>query len=176
MILIILLSGRLKLSLADIEHLPKVATDVKGIKDILLAIDPELVLVRSEISNLKRELYVRTTEKFIRRWEKDFNLVYDASLSLEQRRQRILNKLARKKPLNWANLRLLIKNNLAKNVQFYISNNAAGFSFKIMVQTADYSEMEKAVKEAKPAYLIFDVLTVNAKRICGTFNCGTEPL
>ena len=104
--------------LDDIAHLPKVVTNVLGIKDVLLAIEPEIIQLREDISDLIKELYVKTTEDFITRWEKDFSLKYDASLTLEQRRQRILNKLARKRPLTWNNLRLMIKNNLAENVQF----------------------------------------------------------
>ena len=162
--------------LDDIEHLPKVVTNVLGIKDVLLAIEPEIIQLREDISDLIKELYVKTTEDFITRWEKDFSLKYDASLTLEQRRQRILNKLARKRPLTWQNLRLLIKNNLAENVQFYLSNDSANYHFRIIVATNDYSEMEKAVRQAKPAYLTFDILVTDIVRRCGTFNCGTNPL
>lgn len=162
--------------LDDIEHLPKVVTNVLGIKDVLLAIEPEIIQLREDISDLIKELYVKTTEDFITRWEKDFSLKYDASLTLEQRRQRILNKLARKRPLTWQNLRLLIKNNLAENVQFYLSNDSANYHFRIIVASDDYSEMEKAVRQAKPAYLTFDILVTDIVRRCGTFNCGTNPL
>jgi uncharacterized protein YmfQ (DUF2313 family) len=91
------------LLLDDIEHLPKVVTDIDGIRDVLLAIEPELLLIRTDLSDLLKELYVKTTTAFITRWERDFGLSYDASLTLEQRRQRVLNKLARKKVLNWDN-------------------------------------------------------------------------
>lgn len=162
--------------LDDIEHLPKVVTDVDGIRDVLLAIEPEVIQLRTDISDLLKELYVKTTERLLDRWEKDFSLKYDASLTLAQRRQRILNKLARKRPLTWQNLRLLIKNNLAENVQFYLSNDSANYHFRIIVATDDYSEMEKAVRQAKPAYLTFDILVTDIVRRCGTFNCGTNPL
>lgn len=162
--------------LDDIEHLPKVVTKAIGIKDVLLAIEPELIQLRTDISDLIKELYVRTTEDLIARWELDFGLKYDASLTLSQRRQRILNKFARKKTLTWDNLRLLVKNNLAENVQFYLSNDSANYHFRIIVATNDYSEMQQAVKTAKPAYLTFDILVTDMVRRCGTFNCGTNPL
>lgn len=170
------LSGRFQLLLDDIEHLPKVVTDVDGIRDVLLAIEPEIIQLRTDVSDLLKELYVKTTENFITRWELDFGLKYDSSLSLEQRRQRILNKLARKKTLTWDNLRLLIKNNLADKVQFYLSNDSAKYHFRIIVATDDYSEMEKAVKTAKPAYITFDIVVTDLVRRCGTFYCGTNPL
>lgn len=164
------------MSLVDNEHLPKIVTKVDGIRDVLLAIDPEVVLMRENISQLKKELYVKTTEKLITRWEKDFSLSYDATLSLQQRRQRILNKLARKKTLNWENLRLLIKNNILKP-QFYISNNSGEYSFKIFLEEENISELKNALDKAKPAYLVYElIVTEFFRRYCGTFNCGTEPL
>lgn len=148
---------------------------ILGLKEIMLAIDPEIQLIRDDISQLIKELYVKTTENFIKRWEDDFSLPYDSSLSLQQRRQRILNKLARKKTLTWKNLELLVKNNI-DNPQFYLSNDSANYHFTIIVQTENYQEMKKAVKQAKPAYLTFDVIVTQYFRRCGTFNCGTEPL
>lgn len=162
--------------LDDREHLPKIVTDIDGIRDVLLAIEPEIFLLRTNISDLMKELYVKTTDKLIARWEKDFGLSYDASLTLQQRRQRILNKLARKKTLNWTNLRLLIKNNLTENSQIYLINDSGNYHFRIIVQDPDYFQMEQAVKEAKPAYITFDIVVSQYFRRCGTFNCGTEPL
>lgn len=162
--------------LDDREHLPKIVTDIDGIRDVLLAIEPEIFLLRTNISDLMKELYVKTTDKLIARWEKDFGLSYDASLTLQQRRQRILNKLARKKTLNWTNLRLLIKNNLTENSQIYLINDSGNYHFRIIVQDPDYFQMEQAVKKAKPAYITFDIVVSQYFRRCGTFSCGTEPL
>ena len=163
--------------LDNLEHLPKIVTDIDGIDDVLLAIEPEIIQLRQDISDTIKELYIKTTNKLIRRWELDFSLPYDASLTLQQRRQRILNKLARKKTLTWKNLRLLIKNNISENVQFYIINDAPNFYFKVLVGTNDYSELQKAIKEAKPAYLLFDIAYTDFNaRYCGTFYSGTNPL
>lgn len=148
---------------------------ISGLKEIMLAIDPEIQLVRNDISQLIKELYIKTTEDFIKRWEDDFSLSYDSSLSLQQRRQRILNKLARKKTLTWKNLELLIKNNI-DNPQFYLSNNSSNYHFTIIVQTQNYQEMEKAVRQAKPAYITFNIIVTEYFRRCGTFNCGAEAL
>ena len=158
-----------------LNNLPDHVTNTLGIRDVLLAIDPEIQLVRNDISQLIKELYIKTTENFIRRWELDFSLPYDSSLSLQQRRQRVLNKLARKKTLTWKNLELLIRNNI-DNPQFYLSNDSANYHFTIIVQTENYKEMEQAVRQAKPAYITFDIVVTEYARRCGTFNCGTEPL
>lgn len=158
-----------------LNNLPDHVTNTLGIRDVLLAIDPEIQLVRNDISQLIKELYIKTTENFIRRWELDFSLPYDSSLSLQQRRQRVLNKLARKKTLTWKNLELLIRNNI-DNPQFYLSNDSANYHFTIIVQTENYKEMGQAVRQAKPAYITFDIVVTEYARRCGTFNCGTEPL
>lgn len=165
------------MALNDIEHLPKIVTDVSGINDVLLAIDPEIIQMRTDISNLLKELYIRTTDALITRWENDFSLKYDASLSLAQRRQRILNKLARKKVLTWNNLKALIKSNIGENVQFYITNDSANFYFRVYVGTDNISGLQQAIKQAKPAYLLFDVVVTDFfKRYCGTFYCNQEPI
>lgn len=158
-----------------LDNVDPIISKVDGLKEIMLAIDPEIQLVRNDISQLIKELYVKTTENFIRRWELDFGLPYDTSLTLQQRRQRVLNKLARKKTLTWANLELLVRNNI-DNPNFYLSNDSANYHFTIIVKTGNYQEMEKAVKEAKPAYITFDIIVTEYFRRCGTFNCGTEPL
>lgn len=161
--------------LADNEHLPKVTTETEGIRDILLAIDPEIQLLRDDISQLKKELFIKTTEKLIDRWEKDFSLTPDSSLTLQQRRARLLNKLGRKKTLNWENLKILIRNNITKP-QFYIMNDSANFFFRIMIQERDYTILENALKQAKPAYLTFDIIVTEYFRRTGTFVTGTEPI
>lgn len=161
--------------LADNEHLPKVTTETEGVRDILLAIDPEIQLLRDDISQLKKELFIKTTEKLIDRWEKDFSLTPDSSLTLQQRRARLLNKLGRKKTLNWENLGILIRNNITKP-QFYIMNDSANFFFRIMIQEHDYTLLESALKQAKPAYLTFDIVVTEYFRRTGTFTTGTEPI
>lgn len=163
------------MSLADREHLPKKVTNINGIRDILLALDPEVVMLRDNISQLKKEMYVSTTEQLIELWEKDFSLPFNSSLTLQQRRQRVLNKLARKKTLTWTNLRNLIKNNLTVK-QIYIINDSEHYHYRILVQDANYYQMEQAVETANPAYLTFDILLTQYYRRTGTFNSGTEPL
>lgn len=165
------------MALNDIEHLPKVVTNVLGINDVLLAIDPEIIQLRTDISDLIKELYIKTTDNLISRWENDFNLKYDASLTLAQRRQRLLNKLARKKPLTWANLRLLIKSNIGENTQFYISNDSANYFFRVYVATEDITGLQQAIKQAKPAYLTFEIVVSEFfSRYCGTFYCNMNPI
>ena len=164
------------MALNDIEHLPKIVTDISGINDVLLAINPEIIQLRADLSDTLKELYVKTTENLISRWEADFSIKYDASLSLAQRRQQILNRMATKQVLNWDNLKTLIRNNIGDNVQFYIVNDSANFYFRIYVMTDDTSDLEKAVKKAKPAYLTFDIVVTDWVRRCATFVCGTNPL
>lgn len=161
------------MALNDIEHLPDKVTSINGINDVLLAIDPEIVQLRTDLSNLEKELYVETTTDLITRWENDFSLPFDSSLSLVQRRQRILNRMAGKKPLTWENLRALVKSNIGQNAKFYISNDASNYFFRVYVDTNDTSDLQGAIKQAKPAYLIFEiVVTQFFNKYCGTFYCN----
>lgn len=161
------------MALNDIEHLPDKVTSINGINDVLLAIDPEIVQLRTDLSNLEKELYAKTTTNLITRWESDFSLPFDSSLSLAQRRQRILNRMAGKKPLTWANLKKLIKQNLADNIQFYIANDSANYFFRIYVDSNDTTGLQNAIQKAKPAYLTFEIVVSEFfARYCGTFYCN----
>ena len=165
------------MALNDIEHLPKIVTNISGINDVLLAIDPEIIQLRTDISNLIKELYIKTTQDLIERWEADFSLKYDASLSLAERRQRLLNKLARKKPLTWANLRALIRSNIGETTQFYITNDAANYFFRIYVATENTTSLQNAIQQAKPAYLTFEIVVSEFfSKYCGTFYCNMNPI
>ena len=113
----------------------------------------------------------------ISRWENDFSLKYDASLTLAQRRQRVLNKMARKKPLTWANLKLLIKSNIGEDTQFYISNDSANYFFRVYVATSNITGLQQAIKQAKPAYLIYEVVVSEFfNKYCGTFYANMNPI
>ena len=159
--------------LDDIEHLPKIVTDIDGIRDVLLAIEPEIIQLRADISDFLKELYIKTTEQYITRWERDFSIAYDSSLTLQQRRQQILNRLSTKQTLTWENLKKLVKSNISENAKFYISNDSANFYFRIYVDTEDTEGLQKAIKKSKPAYLLFDIdVTQFFNRYCGTFNCN----
>lgn len=65
-----------------LENVDPIISKIDGLKEVMLAIDPEIQLVRTDISNLIKELYIKTTEQFIRRWEEDFSLSYDPALAL----------------------------------------------------------------------------------------------
>lgn len=161
--------------LNDIEHLPKDITKIDGIDDVLLAIDPEITLLRNDLNNLQKELYVKTTDALISRWEQDFGIPFNSSLTLQQRRDAIIDKMGRKATLTWANLNTLIRRYVI-NPQFYIVNNSGEYHFRVIIQDNEYSALQKALKTAKPAYITFDIVVTGYMRRCGTFNCGTEPV
>lgn len=163
--------------LDDLEHLPKVVTSIDGIRDVLLAIEPEIIQLRTDISNFLKELYIKTTEAFISRWERDFSIKYDSSLTLQQRRQQILNRLQNKKTLTWENLKKLIKSNISETARFYIVNDSANYRFKIMVDTDDTTDLDNAIKKSKPAYLLYEIdVTEFFNRYCGTFTANMSVL
>lgn len=56
--------------LSDREHLPKVVTEIDGIRDVLDAISPEIERIKAKIEQSLKELFVETTEECIRNWEK----------------------------------------------------------------------------------------------------------
>lgn len=157
------------------DTLPKFITDIGQINEILLAIDPEIQLQRDDLTQLEKEIYIKLTENAILRWEADFGLPYDSTLTLQQRRDVVLNKIQIKRIFNAENRINLIKENVTKP-QFYIIDDSDSYHFRIIVQDTDFSRVSKAMDIAIPAYLTYDIIVTEYFKRCGTFRTGTNPI
>lgn len=163
------------MSIYDLEHLPKIVTKCEGIYDVLQAIDPEVIKLRKDLDDLQKELYIKTTDKLIDLWEKDFGIKYDSSLTLQQRREQIIDKLLQKQLLTWDNLKAVVKRFVGDS-QVYFINDPAHFKFIIMLYENDNPDLDATIRRLKPAYLTFEIQITGYYKRCGTFNCGTNPL
>lgn len=68
----------------------------KQMEELFDAEQPELDLLSSEFSEWSKELYILTATKEIERWEDDYCLPHDTSLTIEQRRMRVFAKKSEK--------------------------------------------------------------------------------
>ncbi len=155
------------------ENLPKFIAEEKYIKEVLEAIEPEIDKIKIEISKMLLECCVSTCSDYgLKKFEKDFSIRYDANLTIEERRRNVINKMLAKKRLTKEGLNDFIKRNL-NNGQFYVSNEAEQYSFKVRIINENLKEeLYQALYKARPAHLVFDVDIVSYERRCGTFNCN----
>jgi len=159
------------------DNLPQFIAEEKYTKEVLDAIQPEIDNLKLRLSNLLLECCVTTcTEYGIKRFEEDYSIVYNAELSLDERKRQVINKMLNKKILTFDELAELVKRNI-EGGQFYISNMAEKYSFSIMITDENYkAELFEAIRAIRPAHLKFDIKIVKYERRCNTFYCGTEPL
>ncbi len=155
------------------ENLPSFIAEEKFTSEILDAIQPEIDNVIIRLTKILLECCVSTCSKEgAQRYEKDYSIQHTETLSIEERRRQIINKMLSKQTLTKEELVNLIKRNI-DNSQFYISNFAEEYRFEIMLIDEKYKEkLYQTIFKARPANLLFEIRMVSYERRCGTFNSG----
>lgn len=159
------------------DNLPQFVAEEKYTKEVLEAIEPEINKIKARLTEMLLECCISTcTEEGIKRFEEDYSIKFDASLTIDERRRQVINKMLAKKRLTEDGLANFIKRNI-DNGQYYITNMAEKYSFKVRVVNDTYIEqLYKALYSARPAHLVFSVDLTSYERRCGTFNCNQDVL
>lgn len=159
------------------ENLPMFITNERYMSETLDAIQPEIDKILIELEKILLECCISTCSTVgLQRYEEDYAIETSAELSIDERRKTIINKMLSKKILTFEELGNLIKRNI-DNKQFYISNFAEEYKFKIMLTDGEYTQkLYNALYKAKPAHLIFEIILVSYERRCGTFSCNEDSI
>lgn len=89
-----------------LSYLPPVIRDIREVKSIGVAENPELKLLWQTLDDLMNDQFIHTaTEKGIRRWERILEIKPSSSSTLEDRRWEILNRINVKIPYTFNMLR-----------------------------------------------------------------------
>lgn len=157
------------------DNLPQFVAEEKYTKEVLEAIEPEIDKIKMKLNAIMLECCINTCGiDGIKRFEKDYDITYNAVLTIEERRRQVINKMLSKKRLTKAGLADFIKRNI-NNSQYYISNMAEDYAFKVRIVEEKYTEeLFNALFKARPANLVFNIEIVNYKQRCKTFNCGEK--
>lgn len=78
------------------ESIPQEFAKTKQIKELFEAEQPEMDALRDAFKEWSKELYIFTTQKEIERWENDYCITPDESLTMDQRRMRVFAKKSEK--------------------------------------------------------------------------------
>lgn len=154
------------------DNLPSFVAEEKYTKEVLDAIEPEIYEIIRLLKQALLECSISTCSiTGLLKYENDYGLLHKAELSIDERKDEVINKMLNKKRLTMEELKNLIKRNINRG-QFYISNCPEQYKFKIMITQETYRQrLYNAVYRARPAYLIFDIEVVPDVRRCGTFTC-----
>lgn len=159
------------------DNLPKFAAEEKYTKEIFDAIQPEIDAIKLKLSKIILECCVSNcSSEGIKRFEKDYAIKHNENLSLDKRRTQIINKMLAKRKLTKTALEYFVKRNL-NGEQFYISNSAEKYHFKIMIINKNLKdELYMAVYNARPAHITFEITLTKYEKRCNTFNCAQNTI
>ena len=154
-------------------NLPAFIAQERYTSEVLDAIQVEIDKILIELSKLLLECCISTcTLSGLQRYETDYAIETTAGFSIDERKKAVINKMLAKRTLTFSELCRLIKRNI-DNKQFYISNFARDYKFKIMLTDEAYMQkIYNAIFKARPAHLIFEIELVSKEKKCGTFFCN----
>ncbi len=151
--------------------IPYIFSECKQIKELFNAEQIELDRLYKAVESFINELYILKCVDTIKRYEDDYALELDKSLSLEQRRYRIFAKKNQKLKPTIKNLEYMLKSMLgAREVKI----TEKDCIFTVRITTAELIENEAIAKEwfrnVRPAH--FDFVFANdvyREKICKSF-------
>lgn len=124
-------------------------------------------------TSLMAETTPATSTLLLDYWEDQYGLLRDSSLTIEQRRSRIVRKLLSNGPCNPATMAVEISNVLG-GVQVDIAENVAKNTFAVVIRDSvdDITLAYPVIERMKPAHLIFEIRTESKNPSTADINVG----
>lgn len=112
------------------------------------------------IEELRLQAFPETATWGITYWEQRYNIPPDESLSLEERRQRVIIKRGKRSPMNPARIERIVIDVTGREDMVTEQNGEYTFYISILPgeSTVDYQELIDTIKSVKPSHLAFKVL------------------
>lgn len=112
------------------------------------------------IEELRLQAFPETATWGITYWEQRYNIPPDESLSLEERRQRVIIKRGKRSPMNPARIERIVRDVTGREDMVTEQNEEYTFYISILPgeSTVDYQELIDTIKSVKPSHLAFKVL------------------
>jgi len=112
------------------------------------------------IEELRLQAFPETATWGITYWEQRYNIPPDESLSLEERRQRVIIKRGKRSPMNPARIERIVRDVTGREDMVTEQNGEYTFYISILPgeSTVDYQELIDTIKSVKPSHLSFTVL------------------
>lgn len=140
------------------KSVPPFVAEMMEIAQLFIAEQPELDMMEADLAELLRQFYIKTATYSLDMWEDEFGLERNTSLTLMQRRARILAKLNSNPPATVKMLENLVFQTLSANA-VTIVEHPAEYSFTVYVNSDHLVETfaiaDEAVRLARPAHLSY---------------------
>ena len=140
------------------KDVPPFVAQMREIAELFIAEQPELDKMEADISELLRQFYIKSATYSLDEWEDEFGIERNSSLTLMQRRARVLAKLNSNPPATVRMLENLVFQILSANA-VTIVEHPAEYSFDIYVNSdyliETFEIADEAVRLARPAHLSY---------------------
>lgn len=137
---------------------PPFVAEMREMAELFVAEQPELDRMERELTELLKQFYIKSATYALDQWEEEFGIDQDPSLTLMQRRARVLAKLNSNPPATIKMLENLVYQILSANA-VTIVEHPAQYSFDVYVNSdylIDTFEIaDEAVRLARPAHLSY---------------------
>lgn len=112
------------------------------------------------IEELRLQAFPETATWGITYWEQRYNIPPDESLSIEERRQRVIIKRGKRSPMNPARIERIVRDVTGREDMVTEQNGEYTFYISILPgeSTVGYQELIDTIKSVKPSHLAFKVL------------------
>ena len=137
--------------------------------------------VNAIIMDLFDEIFPERSEKLLPYWEKEYGIIPDDTLTLEERRANIKTKRQMIAPINPAKLEKILSDLVDKTVVVTETTGSKKITIDVIGYVDDLTGMKMIIDRLKPAHVIYEIHTsdvVNAQieckyRIVGSVHCRT---
>ena len=140
------------------KSVPPFVAEMMEIAQLFIAEQPELDKMEADLAELLKQFYIKTATYSLERWEDEFGLAKDTSLTLMQRRARILAKLNSNPPATVKMLENLVYQAISANA-VTIVEHPSEYSFTVYVNSdylvETFEIADEAVRLARPAHLSY---------------------
>lgn len=150
-------------ALKALERITPIYGEAENFLYLLQAIGAQIDLLLGYGRIVQEEAIPQTSSKMISYWEQSYGLVSDTSLSIAQRRDKLLAKIRSKPPMNKYKMEQLIS--ATAGVKATINENTDKNTFTVYLYARDESELltgesvlRDAIDRVKPAHTIYKIV------------------
>lgn len=156
-----------------IDYIPPVYGDSYVGLWIIQAIGTVLGEIRDICEGLMYETTPATSTLLLDYWEDQYGLPRDSSLTIEQRRARIIQKRLTRGPCNPAVLAAAVSSALG-GIRVDINERVAKNTFEVLLyeQVSDLTPAMAVLDRLKPAHLIYEIRIIATEAITAEVNVG----
>lgn len=138
------------------DSLPCFSACMRDMEELLQAEQPEIDRLEEILSEMERQLYIKTATYALSVWEREFGIVGNPGSTAEQRRAAVLGKLNTRTPATVGMIENLVRQTMgAERVEIIEHPEEYRFEVHVSVDTltGSLAVAKKAVYHARPAHL-----------------------